>query len=98
MFFLRECGRILEIDNDLSSCDINIFQEAILLSSSFATLRRAQLEATAFYGVTTLEQCDEMQTAHWYIDGIDMLISDLESREGDRDPVNARLSQILGLS
>ena len=31
-------------------------------------------------------------------DGIDTLISDLESCDGDRDPVNARLSQILGLN
>jgi len=62
-------------------------------------LHRAQLEATAFvYGVTTPEQRDEMRTARWYVDGIDTLISDLESRDGDRDPVNARLSQILGLS
>jgi hypothetical protein len=39
-----------------------------------------------------------MRTARWYVDGIDTLITDLEARDGDRDPVKARLSQIFGLA
>src|SRR5277367_3923264 len=86
----------------LTDRDINIFQEAILTSIPFVDLHQAQLEVVVLlYGIMTPGQRHSLQTARWYIDGMENLMHDLATaitRNDSGDPVMARLNQIFGIS